>query len=324
MDIIEVEQLTKIYRQQKKQAGFLAACKDLFKANMTYKTAVDNVSFQVKEGDIIGLLGSNGAGKTTILKILSGILYPTSGKVLVNGFIPYERKEEYKKSIAMITGQKNQMIWDLPAIDTILWLKEIYGLEDKTFKGNLDQLIDVFQAESLMELQVRRMSLGQRMKVELIASMLHCPKVVFLDEPTIGLDIMAQKELRKYIKKYNEEQNATIILTSHNLADVEELCNNVILIKDGSVTHNTSLQQLIHSYCDYKIFELHGLKEGIERSSFIPGMEMLKENSDETIIKVSFDIWEDALKYLWSNYMFKDINIKDADINDIIEKAFKK
>ena len=192
MDVIKVDSLTKIYRQRQKAPGFIAAVKTLFQDDTVFKTAVDEISFTVEEGDIIGLLGPNGAGKTTVLKILSGILYPTKGTVEVAGYTPCLREDEFKKKISLIVGQKNQMIWDLPAIDTLLWLKEIYDIEKKQFYENLNKLVEIFNAKDLLNLQVRRMSLGQRMKMELVASMIHNPQVVFLDEPTIGLDVMAQ------------------------------------------------------------------------------------------------------------------------------------
>lgn len=322
MNSIEVKHLTKIYHQNTKNAGIIEACKKLFLREVEYKIAVDDISFQVSSGDIVGLLGPNGAGKTTLLKMLSGILFPTSGEILVNGEIPYERKEVYKKNIAMVTGQRNQLVWDLSVIDTYEWLRVIYGLDRDTYKKNLDMLATIFHVEHLLKMQVKKLSLGQRMKVEFIASMIHCPKVLFLDEPTIGLDVIAQKELRDYIKIYNEETKATIILTSHNLTDVQELCNNIILINNGHITNNTSLQKLARVYCDYKIITLYNLVNEIDASNLPEGMELIKYSKQETIFKVMLVKLEEILPNIISDYCFEDINIRDADINSIIEKAF--
>lgn len=322
MDIIRVDHLTKIYKQQQRPSGFVAALKSLFTSDIVYKKAVDDVSFEVAEGEIVGLLGPNGAGKTTVLKILSGILRPTDGEVEVAGHSPYLREDAFKKKISLIVGQKNQMMWDLPAMDTLLWLKEIYDIEKPQFEDTVQKLSRLFQAEDLLNLQVRRMSLGQRMKMELIASMLHNPSVVFLDEPTIGLDIVTQNSLREFIKEYNKQTNATIILTSHNLADIESLCKKVILINQGKITHNNSLNKLVESYCDYKLIKLQGLDEPIEDSRLIPGLEITSRSDDTIWLKVKQDLCQESIKYLWSNFTFRDICIEDVSINEIIEKAF--
>ena len=322
MAIINVDGLTKVYKQQNRQAGFLSAVHSLFTDNFSYKTAVDEISFQVNEGEIIGLLGPNGAGKTTVMKILSGILYPTKGKVNVAGFIPYIREKNFKKQIALIMGQKNQLIWDLPAIDTMLWLKEIYDLDNGVFNNNLKLLSNIFQAEDLLPLQVRRMSLGQRMKMELIASMLHNPKVIFLDEPTIGLDIVAQNKFHEFIKEYNRITNATIIMTSHNLLDVEALCQKVIIITNGTIIHNGSTQSLIRKYCDYIRITLEQVKEDVVSTNLLNGMEIVEREKDKVILKIKREISRESIKFLWSNFTFKDFRVEDIGINDIIEKVF--
>ena len=322
MAIIRVDHLTKIYKQQQRLSGFVAAVKSLFTSDIVYKKAVNDVSFEIGEGEIIGLLGPNGAGKTTVLKILSGILRPTEGEVEVAGHSPYMREDAFKKKISLIVGQKSQMMWDLPAMDTLLWLKEIYDIEKPQFNETVQKLSKLFQAEDLLNLQVRRMSLGQRMKMELIAAMLHNPSVVFLDEPTIGLDIVTQNSLREFIKEYNRQTNATIILTSHNLADIESLCKKVILINQGKVTHNNSLNRLVESYCDYKLIKLQGVEEKIDNSRLIPGFEVTSHNEDTVMLKVKQDMCQDSIKYLWSNFTFRDICIEDVSINEIIEKAF--
>lgn len=322
LNAITVNNLTKIYQQRQRKPGFVAALKTFFQDDTVYKTAVDDISFTVEEGDIIGLLGPNGAGKTTVLKILSGILYPTKGNIEVAGHTPYLREDEFKKKIALIVGQKNQMMWDLPAIDTLLWLKEIYDIEKPVFDETVKKLAAIFQAEDLLNLQVRRMSLGQRMKMELIASMLHNPKVVFLDEPTIGLDVMSQNNLREFVKEYNKHTGATVILTSHNLLDVEALCKKVILINDGKVTHNQSLGALVKTYCDYKVITLNGVRENLNEISMPDGVTVVSEKDKTVVLKAKISICQDAIKFLWANFTFDDFRVEDVSIHEIIEKAF--
>ncbi|MCL2050377.1 MAG: ATP-binding cassette domain-containing protein [Lachnospiraceae bacterium] len=322
MNVITVNNLTKIYQQRKRQPGFVAALKTFFQDDIVYKTAVDNICFTIEDGCIIGLLGPNGAGKTTVLKILSGILYPTMGSVEVAGHIPYLREDEYKKKISLIVGQKNQMMWDLPAIDTLLWLKEIYDIKKTDFDETLKTLSKLFNAEDLLNLQVRRMSLGQRMKMELIASMLHNPKVIFLDEPTIGLDVTSQNSLREFIKEYNKRTGATVILTSHNLIDVEALCSKVILINNGKVTHNNSLEDLVKTYCDYRIIKLYGLRENINRDILPSGVTLIQTESNNIVLNAKSNICQEAIKFIWANFTFDDFRIEDVSIHEIIEKAF--
>jgi ABC-2 type transport system ATP-binding protein len=281
------------------------------------------VSFQIEEGDIVGLLGPNGAGKTSILKMLSGILYPTDGFVEVAGNKPYLRSKDFKKTITLIVGQKSQMIWDLPGIDTLLWLKEVYEIDKDTFDINLKELTRIFQAEDLIRIQVRRLSLGQRMKMELIASMIHNPKIVFLDEPTIGLDLMSQHSFHEFLKEYNRKTNATIILTSHNLFDVEALCKKVILINNAKIVHDCSLDNLIFKYCDYKKIILHSLDGKVNSTSLMPGIELCFENNEKTVFNVKRDICKDAIKFLWSHYTFEDFTVEDTGIEEIIDRAFR-
>lgn len=207
-------------------------------------------------------------------------------------------------------------------MDTLLWLKEIYDIEKPKFDETVQKLSHLFQAEDLLNLQVRRMSLGQRMKMELIAAMLHNPSVIFLDEPTIGLDVVTQNSLREFIKEYNQQTNATIILTSHNLADIESLCKKVILINKGKVTHNNSLLKLVESYCDYKLIKLQDIAEQIENSQLIPGLELISQSEGTVILKAKQDICRESIKYLWANFTFSDFCIEDVDISEVMEKAF--
>lgn len=254
--IITVEHLTKEFTSYKKAPGLWGAIKSFWDRQSETKAAVNDVSFTIAEGEIVGFIGQNGAGKTTTLKMLSGLLYPTHGSVQVLGFNPWDRKKEFLKQFALVMGQKNQLWWDLPPMDTFLLNKEIYEIPDTEFKETVDKLTELLDAKDILLTQVRKLSLGQRMKAELIASLLHRPKILFLDEPTIGLDVVMQKTLRDFIKDYNKTFGATIILTSHYMDDVKELCKRAIVIDKGSIMFDGELDGLIDTYARSKIVHL--------------------------------------------------------------------
>jgi ABC-2 type transport system ATP-binding protein len=211
------------------------------------KEAVKSISFNVEPGEIVGFIGPNGAGKTTTLKMLSGILFPTSGTATVGGFVPWERKKAFKMNFSIVMGQKTQLNWDLPALESFNLNKCIYEVEDAEYKKTIGELIDLLEVEPLLRKQVRRLSLGERMKMELIAALVHRPKIIFLDEPTIGLDFMSQKTVREFIKQYNEKTGATILLTSHYMGDIESLCKRAIIINDGNIIYDGNLSDITNS-----------------------------------------------------------------------------
>src|ERR1700677_2232925 len=248
MSMIEVENLTKVYRVNKKKPGIGGAIEAMFKRENTEVRAVNDVSFKIEEGELVGFLGPNGAGKTTTLKMLSGILYPTSGTARVLGFTPWERKNEYRRQFALVMGQKNQLWWDLPAQESLYLNKEIYGVEDKAYQKILDEMTELLQVKRLMGIMVRELSLGERMKFELIASLLHSPRVLLLDEPTIGLDVVAQKNIREFIKEYNRKTKTTILLTSHYMGDIQALCDRVIIINHGKKFFDGGLNNIIGKF----------------------------------------------------------------------------
>ena len=225
-EMISVNNLRKEFSYYKKGAGLQGSLNNLFHRQMLTKEAVKDVSFSVEKGEMMALLGPNGAGKTTTLKLLSGILYPTSGEVLVNGFVPWERKNEFKRSFAIVMGQKNQLWWDLPASDSLYLNKCIYDVDDREYKKTVDELSELLGVRELMNIQVRRLSLGERMKMEILAALIHRPGILFLDEPTIGLDIVSQQKIRNFLHYYNEQTKTTIILTSHYMRDIEALCSH--------------------------------------------------------------------------------------------------
>lgn len=244
MATIEVQNLHKEFLYYKKQEGLLGSVKNMFQRETLVKEAVKDVSFQVEKGEMKGLLGPNGAGKTTTLKMLSGILYPTSGSAQVAGYIPWERKNEFKRRFSIVMGQKNQLWWDLPAMDSFYLNKCIYEIEDKKYNSVIEELTELLDVKEQVHIQVRRLSLGERMKMELIAALIHQPEILFLDEPTIGLDLISQKKIRDFLKYYNEQTKTTVILTSHYMQDIEELCKSVVIINSGIVVYDGTLKNV--------------------------------------------------------------------------------
>src|SRR4051812_38851092 len=242
--MIEVTNLTRIFRTYKKQPGFWGGVKGLFHRDFEETAAAKDVSFSIQEGEFVGFLGPNGAGKTTTLKMLSGLIYPTSGTARVAGYDPTKRDNAYRRLFALVLGQKNQLWWDLPAQESFLLLRHIYGLPAAQYQATLDELVDLLGIRSKLNVMVRELSLGERMKMELIAALLHRPRVLFLDEPTIGLDVVSQKAVRSFLRDYNRKHKVTILLTSHYMADIKELCERVIVIHKGSKIYDGALDRL--------------------------------------------------------------------------------
>jgi len=324
VSLIQVKNLNKTYEYYKKQPGLLASFKGLFRRDKLFTEAVKNISFSIEEGELVGFLGPNGAGKTTTLKMLSGILYPTSGEAVVLGHKPWEREKAYQLQFALIMGQKNQLWWDLPPMESFILNKEIYEVGDKEFKRNLDELVELLEVKDIMDVQVRKLSLGQRMKCELITALLHKPKVLFLDEPTIGLDVVAQKNIRDFIKKYNQETKTTIILTSHYMEDIKELCKRVIIINHGEIIYDGALSDLIQKYAPYKELKLtfdEGKisKDDLKKYGTVDQFNKFGANVqvDRTRVK------EVASKLLSSKLPIDDIIIDEIDIDKVIRRIFK-
>jgi ABC-2 type transport system ATP-binding protein len=233
MHALQVDRLTRVYRSSEKEEGLKGTFKALFHKNAIEKTAVSDFSFEAAEGEMIGLIGPNGAGKTTLIKMLSGIIHPTSGKAFISGFDPSRPSDAFKKRIAVVMGQKSQLWWDLPAIDSFLLDREIYELSEERFRKNVALYSEMFGVEDLLKTQVRQLSLGERMKMELILSLLHDPDVLFLDEPTIGLDAIAQKQIRQLLSRINLEERVTVLLTSHYMEDIRHVCSRVMVVNHG-------------------------------------------------------------------------------------------
>ena len=245
MSFIEVNQLSKSFKIFKREAGLKGALRSFFNRQYENIYAVKDTSFQIDKGEIIGILGENGAGKTTLIKMMVGLLHPTSGTVTVNNHIPWKRENAFLKNISIVMGQKNQLWWDIPASESFLLNKSIYNIDEKDFNNRLNELVDMLDIRSKLNVQVRRLSLGERMKMEIIASLLHNPGIVFLDEPTLGLDVISQSKIRDFIKYYNNEYKTTFIITSHYIKDIQELCKRVYVIHKGNGLYDGNFNDLI-------------------------------------------------------------------------------
>ena len=323
MPIIEVENLRKIYRTQKRLPGLSGAVKGLFNRQYAEVRAVDGVSFTIQEGELVGFLGPNGAGKTTTLKMLSGILFPTSGTAKVMGFTPWERKNEYRRQFALVMGQKNQLWWDLPAQESLYLNKEIYGVEDGAYQAVLDEMTELLQVKKLLGIMVRELSLGERMKFELIASLLHRPRVLFLDEPTIGLDVVAQKNIREFIKDYNRRTKTTIILTSHYMNDIQALCERVVVINQGKKMFDGKLDAVVEQFSQTKLISV-SFKDGVVSREQLAALgEVLEHSKAKALLKVARENVKHASNEILNQFDVDDINIEEVPIEEVIEKVFK-
>src|SRR5215831_14413079 len=253
MPAIEVSKLTKAFRTYKKQPGFAGAVRGVFRRKYEQTLAVQDVSFSIEPGELVGFLGPNGAGKTTTLKMLAGLLYPSSGSAQVLGYVPWERDDGYRRQFALLLGQKNQLWWDLPARESLELNAQIYGIPAQVMERRVGAMSELLAVRDKLNVSVRELSLGERMKMELIASLLHQPKVLFLDEPTIGLDVVSQKSVREFLKQYNAREKTTILLTSHYMADIKELCKRVIIIDHGAIFFDGLLSDVIDRFADFKL-----------------------------------------------------------------------
>ncbi len=305
----------------KREPGLTKSLKALFKRTYTPIDAVKNINFSIEQGEIVGFIGPNGAGKTTTLKMLSGLLFPTNGTLSVAGYTPYERDHDFLKKISLVMGQKNQLFWDLPAVDTFTLQKQLYGISDDQYEANLDVLVDMLDARDFIQQQVRKLSLGQRMKCELIAALIYNPSIVFLDEPTIGLDVVTQKKLRSFIKNYNKQYNATIILTSHYMADVQELCERVIVINNGSLGYDGSLADLVHTYASHKTITLVFDTEVEEQQLYKYGT-ILSYSPLKTVFSVPRMGMKKTASLMLSQLPVEDIDIAEIPIEEVIRQVF--
>lgn len=318
---IIVDHLIKNFEVTEKKQGVLGAFSSLITPQKKTIRALREISFSIKPGELVGFIGPNGAGKTTTLKVLSGLLYPTSGFTQVLGFDPWERNPMFLKEISLVMGQKNQLWWDLPAIETFELNRAIYEIPERIYKDSLNELVDMLGVKKLLNIQVRRLSLGQRMRLELIAALLHKPKVLFLDEPTIGLDVVAQAKMRDFIYDYNKRCEATILLTSHNMDDVINLAKRVIVINKGKILFDGELRELINRYAKEKIIKVYLSKE-----SDIKQLEKIgkvkKIDFPQAILVVPRATAAAAAAELLHHFPVADLTIEEESVEEIIRKVF--
>jgi len=319
---IIVDSLLKSFEFSEKQTGLLGGFKSLLAPKKKTIRALKSISFTINQGELVGFIGPNGAGKTTTLKILSGLLYPTSGFVQVIEHDPWKRDPKFLKNISLVMGQKNQLWWDLPARDTFNLNKEIYELADHKFKENLAELCKILDAEKLLDTQVRRLSLGQRMRLELIAALLHKPKVLFLDEPTIGLDVVGQQKIRDFIFDYNKRSSATIILTSHNMDDVIDLAKRVIVINKGEILFDGDLKDLTSKFAKEKIIKVY-LGKSADIKKFENIGKVKRYNFPQAVISVPREASAIAAAELLQNFPVTDLTIEEEPIEEVIRRVFK-
>ena len=319
--VVQSDGLVKAYYTTKKQPGVWGAAKSLFSREKVAVEAVKGVSFSIEEGELVGFLGPNGAGKTTTLKMLTGILVPTGGDASVLGFRPWERKPEMQRQISLVMGNKQQLWWDLPAWDSFEVLKEIYDVPTADFVRRRDQLIEALQLQEKLHTQVRRLSLGERMKCELVAALLHNPRVVFLDEPTIGLDVVSQKGIREFLREHNREHRTTVLLTSHYMQDVAELCERVIVIDHGAIIYDGALTELTRKYRPVKKLALV-FREPVTADLSQFG-EVITRSDLEAIIEVPRESTTAIAARILSDFPIEDIAIEEPEAEEVIRDLFE-
>ena len=323
MPVIEVNGLTKTFRTYKKQPGFGGAVKGLFYRQYEQTVAVDNVSFKIEPGELVGFLGPNGAGKTTTLKMLAGLLFPTSGGANVLGYTPWERADGYRRQFALVLGQKNQLWWDLPARESLELNAKIYGIPKDRFEKTLGEMTELLAVGHKLNVSVRELSLGERMKMELIASLLHQPKVLFLDEPTIGLDVVSQKTVREFIRRHNATQKTTILLTSHYMADIQELCERVIIIDHGKIFFDGKLSEIVDRFADFKLVTIQCEKANELSAEKLKSYgEVTEQTAAAVTLKVKRDRVIAVCKSLLDDLPVTDIDIQEIPIEDVIRTIF--
>jgi ABC-2 type transport system ATP-binding protein len=323
---IIVHHLSKTYRVPEREPGLVASLKSMVRRTYRDVEAVRDISFTVKGGEMVGFIGPNGAGKTTTLKILSGLLHPTAGQVRVAGFVPWERRADYLRRISMVLGNKSQMLWDIPPMDTFRVLGEIYGVPPRELEQILDELIELLDMQDLLAKPVRNFSLGERMKCELVAGLLHRPAVLFLDEPTLGLDVSMQNRLRRFMGEYNRRSGATVILTSHYMADVVALCPRVILIHHGCLLYDGKLDGLAQQLAPFKLIRV-SLSDGHTRSSTdlgLPaGVEVIERDNGRLALRVGRAEAPSITAQLLNTLPVADLAVEDPPIEAVIDQIYQ-
>ena len=319
---IIVEHLTKNFEVTEKKEGLLGSFSTLISPKKKIIRALKDVSFSLETGELVGFIGPNGAGKTTTLKVLSGLLFPTGGFTQVLGFNPWDRKSEFLKQISLVMGQKNQLWWDLPAIETLELNRAIYEIPKAKYKESLRELVSLLEVEKLLNVAVRKLSLGQRMRLELVAALLHTPSILFLDEPTIGLDVVAQQKVRDFIFDYNRKKGATILLTSHNMDDLIDLAKRVIVIDKGEILFDGDLRQLVADFAKEKIIKIY-LSHDADLKKLEEIGDLKRFEYPQATIAVPREVAAVAAAELLQNFPIADLTVEEEPIEEIIRRVFR-
>lgn len=319
--MIELENITKTYKISKRNAGLKNAAKSYIKREYEEIKALDNISFNINEGEMVGYIGPNGAGKSTTIKIMCGILTPDSGKCIINGLIPYENRKKYVKDIGVVFGNRSALWWDVPVEDSFELIKEIYNISDEKYKRQKEMLAEMLNIKEIIKTPTRQLSLGQRMRCEIAAAFLHDSKIVFLDEPTIGLDSISKIAVREFIKKINKEKNTTIILTTHDTGDIEALTKRIILIGKGKLLLDGNLNSLTKKFSKKIIIVKY--KGRIENLPI--GAQIIEKNQNETKIEINENVvkFADVITFLSQNVQITDLEVKNTSIDDVVANLYK-
>jgi len=321
MSAILVRNLRKIYKVHQKPQGVAASLVALFRRRYKHVRAVDGISFDIEPGEMVGFLGPNGAGKTTTLKMLSGLIYPTEGEAHVLDFVPWRRENAYRRQFALLMGQKNQLWWDLPAVESFRLHKEIYGIDDASFERVQGELTELLNVGDLLHQPVRELSLGERMKMELIAALLHSPSILFLDEPTIGLDVVAQAGIRQCLRRYNREKRVTVLLTSHYMQDIEALCDRVLVINHGRLVHDGPLADIVDRFAGYKVLTLR-FRDGDIPQHFDDIGEVIELDPPTVKLRLPRELAAKRAGALLARFGINDLSIEDPPIEDVISRMY--
>lgn len=329
--IIQATNLSKTFRTLKRKPGFIGAIRNLFSTDYEEIKAVDHISFDIKPGELVGYIGPNGAGKSTTIKMLTGILHPTAGEVVVDGLVPQNERVRNCKKIGVIFGQRGQLMWDIPPGDSFELMRKMYTIPKARYEANVKQFVELLELDEFMERPVRQLSLGQRMRCELVATLLHDPKIVYLDEPTIGMDVVAKEHIREFILHQNQERGTTIILTTHDISDIERLCQRVIIIDKGHLIYDGTLAEIKRRYGRLRrvVFSLaKGARpDGLEQSLEQPGSGLQAKTQEDGNVVVSFDPQQVAAstitRHIVNSYAVSDLAVEEADLETIIREIYQ-
>jgi ABC-2 type transport system ATP-binding protein len=323
MGVVEIKGLAKSYRVYQKREGLLASISGLFRREYRFVEAVRGIDLTVEQGEFVAFLGPNGAGKTTTLKLLSGVITPTSGEAHVLGHVPWQRENAYRRRFALVMGQKNQLWWDLPAAESFRLHQQIYGIEPAQFEHRRDELVDLLGVRNLLSQPVRELSLGERMKMELTAALLHSPEVLFLDEPTIGLDVIAQHNIQTFLRYYQEARRITILLTSHYMKDVAALCRRVVMISAGRIIYDGSLSGIIDRFGGHKVISLQ-LANGQPSDDWARFGEILSIELPKVKIRVQRGVVPEVVGGILAAHAVDDISVEDPPLEEVIAEMFRR